>query len=310
MLVPVVLFPTVSALRRTPPDERVVYSRRTTAATEMEDFQNLNAFYSELDIARIRKQLKRIKVRFRQLGGNKSNLTTGNMSLPTGSMSAVRGAPQRCAIVASSQNVLNSRAREDIDAVDGPVMRMNLAVTTGYEKFVGSRTEVLLVNDVALCWLLRYHLLPEPGVKQVMINGGRKVKRVCLNYLAKVFPQEDSFVVENVGQTIRGIDKVLDLVAENGPASLRRLTKPTHATSGLVGGLLLMNMCKEVLHYGFLQGGACQEHYWEDTHNCSTDQNHLITREHMLWKLISTTRRTNFTGEGIVRGWPRLQTEG
>mmetsp|Transcript_96707 Transcript_96707/g.282697 ORF Transcript_96707/g.282697 Transcript_96707/m.282697 type:complete len:339 (-) Transcript_96707:82-1098(-) len=315
---PGVLLPLAAALRRHPPDELVGLSR-DTMATAMADFKNLKAFYSELDLAQIMDELKRVPVDFLELGGENVTITPGNLALPTGRRSTASGPPQRCAIVSSSQNVLRGAAGWDIDAVDGPVLRMNYAVTEGYEDFVGSRFEVMLVNDRAFCWWINHNWskrrqAPDPRVKMVLLSGHPTTHR-CARYMSMGRPQEvPSFMLGTTSEeTFRGLDRVMDLVVERGPASLRRLTKPgikpPHATSGLVGGLLLMNMCKEVLSYGFLEGVECQEHYWADTHSCTKDMHHRITREHMLWKVISSTQGTNFTGEGIAPGWPHLQTK-
>lgn len=62
---------------------------------------------------------------------------------------APRGEPEyeRCAVVGSSPSLANVELGAEIDSYDA-IMRFNLAPTEGFERQVGSRTDVLLVNDV------------------------------------------------------------------------------------------------------------------------------------------------------------------
>mmetsp|Transcript_10229 Transcript_10229/g.11411 ORF Transcript_10229/g.11411 Transcript_10229/m.11411 type:complete len:263 (-) Transcript_10229:98-886(-) len=241
----------------------------------------------------------------------------GNVTLPTGK-DLPREVPHRCAIVASGDSVLHAKARQDIDAVDGPVLRMNLAKTKGYEAFVGNRTDALLINDLVACKWQRKSSGPPLSVKMVVINNvGKEKGWTCVKYLQTTFP-DVSFFVLDYPKIYPALAKLENRVDKTGPFSLRRLTSTLASTSGMLGGLLLMNLCKEVLHYGFLESSSCREHYWEirtsnkgksrkRTSHCSMDPIHNLTREHMLWKIISSTQGVNFTGEGIVYGWPRLQ---
>lgn len=296
----------LAALRRGPPGG--VEFARDRLSQAMHDFHNMSAFFSEGDAEAILEELKNVTVGFMT--------TWGKATLPTGNL--LREVPHRCAIVASGDSVLHAKARQDIDAVDGPVLRMNLATTKGYEAFVGSRTDALLINDLVACRWQRQSSGPPLSVKMVVINNvGHEKGWACVQYLQKAF-QNVSFFVLDYPKIYPGLEKLEKHVVEAGPFSLRRLTSTLASTSGMLGGLLMMNLCKEVLHYGFLESSSCREHYWEirrsgkgrsrkQTSHCSMDPGHNLTREHMLWKVISSTQGVNFTGEGIVYGWPRLQ---
>jgi len=268
----------------------------------MHDFQNLAAFFSQGDVADILEELKSVPVGFWK--------TWGNLTLPTGK-DLPQAVPQRCAIVASGRTVLNEKAGQDINAVDGPVLRMNFAQTRRYEAFVGNRTDALVVNDQVLCGWMRHSYGPPPHVKMVVVNNFGHLKGLyCMQYLQERFPKVSSFVLD-IPKMSAGLRKLEDLVADKGPVSLRRLTSTVTSTTGMIGGLFLMNLCKEVFHYGFLESTACRQHYWDTKKiNCTTDEAHNLTKEHVIWKLISSTKGVNLPGEGIVYGWPRLQTEG
>jgi len=267
----------------------------------MHDFRNLAAHFSKGDAAEILEQLKRVPVGFQR--------RWGNLTLPTGK-DLPQEVPQRCAIVSSSRTVLNEKAGKDIDAVDGPVLRMNYVWTKGWEASAGSRTDALLINDQMPCKWVEDEGGPPPQVKMVIVNNFGHLERVeCMQKLVEQFPKVPFFVLD-YPKMDEGLQKVVNLVAKKGPASLRRLTSTVMSTTGMLGGLFMMNLCKEVFHYGFLESTPCRQHYWDEEGDCITDPMHDLTKEHVLWKLISSTKGLKLPGEGIVYGWPRLQTEG
>jgi len=291
------LIPIVAALRRGPPE---LLDLNREAAAILHDFENLMSFYSKDDLAEIREELKNVTVGFWN--------TTHNLTLPT-NKNLPRKAPHRCALVSSGPTVLNATAGHDIDAVDGPVMRMNFAQTKGYEDFVGNRTEALVVNDQIPCLWTSRKTGPPAHVKMVFINSfGRAVKYECMKYLQEEFPKVPFFLLDYFPMH-EGLVRAALTAVEKGPASLKRLRGGIMSTTGMIAGLTLMNLCQEVLHYGFLESVGCQQHYWtRGRGSCSVDPWHNITREHVLWKVISSTRGMKFRGEGLTPGWPRLQS--
>lgn len=60
---------------------------------------------------------------------------------------AAAPAYERCAVVASSPQFATARLGAEIDGYDA-IIRFNMAPTAGYEQHVGSRTTVMLLNDV------------------------------------------------------------------------------------------------------------------------------------------------------------------
>jgi len=274
----------------------------------MNDFEHLEAFISKPSVDHILEELR--KVPFGFLG------TWGNLTLPT-EKDLPKSVPRRCAIVASGRSVLQEKAGQDIDAVDGLVMRMNGARTKNYEAFVGRRTDVLMINDQGPCKWMKEATGPPAEVKMVVVNSFGEKFRIevqCMEYLQRRFPAVPVFLL-NFEMTNNNLQRLMDRVLEKGPLSLRRLNSTTWSSSGLLGGLFLMNLCREVLHYGFIGSSKCRQHYWEgpfwDKHGrfCTKDfLHHDLTKEHVLWKVISNTTGVRHRGEGIVRGWPRLQS--
>jgi len=298
MLLHVVLLPISATLRRGFPTD--VGFNRDAFAQQVDDFQNLMTFFSRPDVARILAELKRVPVEFLA--------ERSNFSLPTWK-DLPKHAPERCALVANGRSVLNSTAGGDVDAVDGTVLRLNNAVTRGFEAFVGKRTDALLVNDDVPCHWKHNRVQLPPQVKMVIMNDFGNNRSMCISYLRDYFPRVRVLALE-FREMNRALQKLLDLVAEEGPLSLRRLGSTKASTSGLIGGLVLMNMCKEVLHYGFLESNDCTEHYFQRIRHrpCQKNGFHDMTREHVLWKVISRTEGVKFKGEGIVSGWPGLET--
>mmetsp|Transcript_71029 Transcript_71029/g.208177 ORF Transcript_71029/g.208177 Transcript_71029/m.208177 type:complete len:317 (-) Transcript_71029:17-967(-) len=290
----VVLFPVSAALRRGRPAPFTF--NRDALAEIQRDFQNVASFFAPPTVEKILEELKRVPISFQE--------SMGDSALPTGK-DLPQAVPRRCAIVASGRSVLNATAGRDIDAVDGPVLRLNFARPEGYEAFVGSRTDALLINDHVACAWVRDNRGPPAQVKMVIINSFGKRIEWCLELLRTRFPEVPFFVLEYSAMN-SGLQRLMNLVAESGPMSFRRLTSTAASTTGLIAGLFLMNMCTEVLHYGFLESNECPEHYWERRHHKWKPFAHAITKEHILWKVISSTKGVNFSGEGIVSGWPRL----
>mmetsp|Transcript_114011 Transcript_114011/g.333195 ORF Transcript_114011/g.333195 Transcript_114011/m.333195 type:complete len:308 (-) Transcript_114011:38-961(-) len=293
------LLPAAAALRRGPPED-VDLDRDALAAAAMSDFDNLEAFFSQSNVSEILEEMKNISVGFLK--------TWGNVTLPT-ERDLPRAVPQRCAIVASGRSVLNATAGEDIDAVDGPVLRLNFPSTQRYEAFVGNRTDALLINDQGPCHWKNRGPGPFAEVKMLVINNfGHKRGAECMPYLQERYPAVPAYVLD-FDRMNKGLQRLTSKVFEMAPLSLSRaLTSTAWSTTGMIGGLFLMNMCREVLHYGFLESASCQQHYWDRSKKCTQDRMHNLTKEHVLWKVISSTAGVNFTGEGLVRGWPRLQS--
>jgi len=264
----------------------------------MNDYQDLMSFYSSTDIEEVTDSLKRVKVVLLR--------SIYNLTLPTHEALS-QWTPRTCAIVASGWSVLNAEAGRHIDEVPGPIVRMNQAVTTGYERFVGRRTDAMFVNEQFPCFWKNYSLGPPAQAKWVFINPVDKlIPYECMKYLQDRFPRVHFFLLDYPLMS-PGLHKAIQLAVDKGPISLARLRWVPYITTGLIGAVTLMNLCPNILHYGFLESSACQEHYWGRNKNCSVTTYHNVTSEHVLLKIVSNTSGVRFKGEGLLPGWPRLQ---
>eukprot|EP00409_Alexandrium_fundyense_P004801 CAMPEP_0185905428 /NCGR_PEP_ID=MMETSP0196C-20130402/4632_1 /TAXON_ID=2932 /ORGANISM="Alexandrium fundyense, Strain CCMP1719" /LENGTH=178 /DNA_ID=CAMNT_0028624947 /DNA_START=51 /DNA_END=584 /DNA_ORIENTATION=+ len=166
-------------------------------------------------------------------------------------------APKRCAMVSSSRTVLQEEAGRDIDACDGPVMRLNLAPSKGFESHVGSRTDIVLVNDQIPCYWMDRNEGPAEGIRAVIINDfgnmNNLVRYECVRYLVQGFPSVKFFAVDFEAMN-SGLKHVMEQI-ETLPESD---TTPLWATSGLVAGMSLLGFCEELFHYGFIHSENCR----------------------------------------------------
>mmetsp|Transcript_37017 Transcript_37017/g.115243 ORF Transcript_37017/g.115243 Transcript_37017/m.115243 type:complete len:320 (+) Transcript_37017:61-1020(+) len=270
------------------------------------DFQRLSSYFSEDDLWEILERLKQVPVRFK----------TSLMGVPMSSSKDLnRTAPRQCALVSNSRNLLEQNAGADIDAVDGPVLRINGAVTEGFEQHVGSRKELLMINDQMPCMWEALKQGPPRGVQFVIVNDfdnkDRRLRAGCVRYMVERFPQVKFFALD-WSEMNQKLTQLLDDVVQKSPPSLWGAASDELSTSGLVGGLFLLNLCEEVRHFGFLHSEVCKEHYFDpDAYmaDCTNAKKHSLSQEHILWKLVSSTWRSRHSGEGHIAGWPRLQSQ-
>mmetsp|Transcript_6917 Transcript_6917/g.7519 ORF Transcript_6917/g.7519 Transcript_6917/m.7519 type:complete len:217 (-) Transcript_6917:52-702(-) len=181
------LVPLVAALRRGPPAE-MTKIKPMSGYRIMNDYQDLMSFYSSTDIEEVTDSLKRVKVVLLR--------SIYNLTLPTHEALS-QWTPRTCAIVASGWSVLNAEAGRHIDEVPGPIVRMNQAVTTGYERFVGRRTDAMFVNEQFPCFWKNYSLGPPAQAKWVFINPVDKlIPYECMKYLQDRFPRVHFFLLD------------------------------------------------------------------------------------------------------------------
>jgi len=215
--------------------------------------------------------------------------------------------PKQCALVSNSVSLTLADAGKSIDAVDGIVARINDAPTTGFERHVGNRTELMIVNDLMPCKWKTTGSGPRAGIRYVLVNDfANGIDKGCVEWMISTFPHVHFFALEFAPMNSAFL-KIFDQV------NVSLLERRYWVTTGLVGAAFLLNVCEEVRHYGFLaiegqpDKNNCREHYWDTNGGCSVDIMHRLSVEHLLWPAISSKGR--LPGEGTIPGWPRLQRQ-
>ncbi|XP_065833845.1 beta-galactoside alpha-2,6-sialyltransferase 2-like [Oscarella lobularis] len=163
-----------------------------------------------------------------------------------------------CAVVSSAPSLLKFSFGEEIDAHDA-VFRINLAPTKSYEKHVGSRTTVRVLNSQVIrsskdsATLLDMDEKSNPSLFIVRHVFGSKAISLCVD-IEKVFKGRSSFDLAMKKRNMTGnvhinhpIFVELGLI-EIGRLVLNKRTKISFS-SGTFTALVAMELCKNVTLY-------------------------------------------------------------
>ena len=162
-----------------------------------------------------------------------------------------------CAVVSSAPSLLKFSFGEEIDAHDA-VFRINLAPTKSYEKHVGSRTTVRVLNSQVIrsskysATLLDMDKKSNPSLFIVRHVFGSKAISLCA--AEKVFKGRLSFDLAMKKRNMTGNVHINHpLFVELGLKEISRLVlnKPTRISfsSGTFTALVAMELCKNVTLY-------------------------------------------------------------
>lgn len=204
-----------------------------------------------------------------------------------------------CAVVSSSGVLRSHHWGKAIDAAEA-VFRFNTAPTSGYERLVGSKDTLRVVNE----------LFPGTALqkgKQLVRNGTIYVvsaphdgRKHDVEKLHRRFPSLGLFSVatsvpERVGKTLRGAY----------PASWFSKGLADWPTTGALGMLLAMSLCGEVKAYGMAATShslAAPMHYYGNNLGATTlDTVHRSLRaEKDLWKRLATNSPQDIDSTDVV----------
>ncbi|XP_069025172.1 alpha-N-acetyl-neuraminyl-2,3-beta-galactosyl-1,3-N-acetyl-galactosaminide alpha-2,6-sialyltransferase [Embiotoca jacksoni] len=179
----------------------------------------------------------------------------------------------QCALISSSGQMLGAAAGEEIDKI-GCVIRMNNAPTSGFEKDVGSRTNVRVVSHTSVPLLVKneqYYFQqsanttyvfwgPERNMRQ---DGKGHIFNVLLK-MARKYPNVRIYTVT------RDMVQYCDGVFQNETGK-NRMKTGAFLSTGFFTMILAMDMCDSINVYGMIDGNYCSRvnhsvvpyHYYE-----------------------------------------------
>mmetsp|Transcript_10678 Transcript_10678/g.25334 ORF Transcript_10678/g.25334 Transcript_10678/m.25334 type:complete len:468 (+) Transcript_10678:174-1577(+) len=214
--------------------------------------------------------------------------------LPTGAAEAME--PLRsadCAAVGSGGNLHGSALGRRIDR-HGKVLRVNEAPIAGFERDVGRRTDVRLVNNL---WTEKYSGGPspsrplEPNVTLVSSRAGRDAFVKLGTWLGRRRPDVklrllSSRVVTAVRQEILIPWRVL--LNESGIDELEAAVLEGRDTpsSGLVAVIMLLQVCDKVTVYGFSGMNDGSRYHYYKTARRYQNRTHSFTAERALLRAL------------------------
>ncbi|XP_069476448.1 beta-galactoside alpha-2,6-sialyltransferase 1-like [Ambystoma mexicanum] len=177
--------------------------------------------------------------------------------LPTTSLAAALGTFKSCAVVSSAGAMKFSKLGPEIDAHDA-VLRFNAAPTAGFEADVGTKTTIRLMNSQVVT-TPTYNFLTETLYQSgtlVMWDPAPYHASLHEWYRKPEFNFTDNYQLyrtKNPTQAFYIMDpdilwKLWDIIQENTLEDIQ----PNPPSSGMIGILLMMNLCDKVNVYEYL----------------------------------------------------------
>uniref|UniRef100_A0A8C9W6R3 Beta-galactoside alpha-2,6-sialyltransferase 2 n=1 Tax=Scleropages formosus TaxID=113540 RepID=A0A8C9W6R3_SCLFO len=252
------------------------------------------------------------QVRIRTLDGSEPPFSRlgWNRLVPPRTLDRLYGSRFRtCAVVTSAGAILNSSLGKEIDSHEA-VLRFNSAPTEGYEKDVGSKTTIRIINS---------QILANP---KHQFNTSSLYKHVTLvawdpaPYAVNLWkwyksPDYDLFTPyvehrkKNSSQPFyilhpKFIWQLWDLIQRNTHENIQ----PNPPSSGFIGILLMMVLCEKVHVYEYIPSERHTDlcHYHEQYYDaaCTLGAYHPLLYEKMLVQRINRGSEYNLRRKGRV----------
>lgn len=221
-----------------------------------------------------------------------------------------------CAVVMSAGAILNSSLGEEIDSHDA-VLRFNSAPTRGYEKDVGNKTTMRIINSQILT-NPNHHFMDSSLYKDVILVAWDPAPYSADLNLWYKKPDYNLFTPyiqhrqKNPSQPFyilhpKFIWQLWDIIQENTKEKIQ----PNPPSSGFIGILIMMSMCREVHVYEYLpsirQTELCHYHELYYDAACTLGAYHPLLYEKLLVQRLNTGTRRDLHHKGKVV-LPGLQT--
>ncbi|XP_015238227.1 PREDICTED: alpha-N-acetyl-neuraminyl-2,3-beta-galactosyl-1,3-N-acetyl-galactosaminide alpha-2,6-sialyltransferase isoform X1 [Cyprinodon variegatus] len=167
----------------------------------------------------------------------------------------------RCALVSSSGQMLGARAGNEIDQTEC-VIRMNNAPTRGFEKDVGSRTNIRVVSHTTVPLLVKkewYYFKQSADTTYVFWGPERNMRQdgegIIFNNLLKLaikYPKVKMYVMTR--------EKILycDNMFQNETGK-NRMKTGAYLSTGFFTMILAMEMCDSIDVYGMIEDNYCSQ---------------------------------------------------
>uniref|UniRef100_A0A2K6SUG0 Beta-galactoside alpha-2,6-sialyltransferase 2 n=1 Tax=Saimiri boliviensis boliviensis TaxID=39432 RepID=A0A2K6SUG0_SAIBB len=214
-----------------------------------------------------------------------------------------------CAVVMSAGAILNSSLGEEIDSHDA-VLRFNSAPTRGYEKDVGNKTTVRIINSQILT-NPSHHFIDSSLYKDVILvawdpapysaNLNLWYKKPDYNLFTPYIqhrqrnPNQPFYILHP-----KFIWQLWDIIQENTKEKIQ----PNPPSSGFIGILIMMSMCREVHVYEYIpsvrQTELCHYHELYYDAACTLGAYHPLLYEKLLVQRLNTGTQGDLHRKGKV----------
>ncbi|XP_049640364.1 beta-galactoside alpha-2,6-sialyltransferase 2 [Suncus etruscus] len=214
-----------------------------------------------------------------------------------------------CAVVMSAGAILNSSLGPEIDSHDA-VLRFNSAPTRGYEKDVGNKTTLRIINSQILT-NPNHHFIDNSLYKDVILvawdpapysaNLNLWYKKPDYNLFTPYVqhrqrnPNQPFYILHP-----KFIWQLWDIIQENTKEKIQ----PNPPSSGFIGILIMMSMCSEVHVYEYLpsirQTELCHYHELYYDAACTLGAYHPLLYEKLLVQRLNTGAMGDLHHKGKV----------